>query len=229
MALNPSRTDLADCGSYHPPQAPCRLSLAFAQAAGKFPLRVPEGLRPRPMAATPNSQSEAPAPERILIVEDEQNARQGYEALLLKWGFEVLGVESAEAALERLADFSPNALIADVELPGMNGLELLERLRDAATSSISLRFSSPAKAARIASFPPSSPGPSGISKNLSKAQFCEPCSIGPWDSSAAAARSSRSPANCGKPGASATWWAARSRCRTSCGWWSRSRPRWHRC
>ncbi len=83
------------------------------------------------MAATPNSQSEAPAPERILIVEDEQNARQGYEALLLKWGFEVLGVESAEAALERLADFSPNALIADVELPGMNGLELLERLRDA--------------------------------------------------------------------------------------------------
>jgi len=83
------------------------------------------------MAATSNSQSEAPAPERILIVEDEQNARQGYEALLLKWGFEVLGVESAEAALERLADFSPNALIADVELPGMNGLELLERLRDA--------------------------------------------------------------------------------------------------
>jgi len=83
------------------------------------------------MPATPNSQSEGPAPERILIVEDEENARLGYEALLRKWGFEVLGVGSAEAALERLADFSPHALIADVELPGMNGLDLLERLRDA--------------------------------------------------------------------------------------------------
>ena len=83
------------------------------------------------MAEAPNPQIEAPSPERILIVEDEENARRGYEALLRKWGFEVLGVESAEAALENMPDFAPDALIADVELPGMNGLELLERLRDA--------------------------------------------------------------------------------------------------
>src|SRR5271157_6025080 len=83
------------------------------------------------MAETHNPQIEAPSPERILIVEDEENARRGYEALLRKWGFEVLGVESAEAALENMPDFAPDALIADVELPGMNGLELLERLRDA--------------------------------------------------------------------------------------------------
>jgi DNA-binding NtrC family response regulator len=82
------------------------------------------------MPDTINQQIEPPAPERVLIVEDEDNARQGYEALLRKWGYEVLGVGSAEAALERMPDFSPDALIADVELPGKNGLELLETLRE---------------------------------------------------------------------------------------------------
>ena len=33
--------------------------------------------------------------QRILIVEDEENARKGYEALLRKWDCEVLGVRAA--------------------------------------------------------------------------------------------------------------------------------------
>ncbi|MBI3484919.1 MAG: response regulator [Acidobacteria bacterium] len=45
--------------------------------------------------------------ERILIVEDEANARAGYEALLRKWGCEVLSVASAEEALARIAEFRP--------------------------------------------------------------------------------------------------------------------------
>jgi len=71
-----------------------------------------------------------PAADRILIVEDEENARIGYEALLRKWGYEVLGVGSAEDALARFTEFAPAALIADVELPGMNGLDLLAKLGD---------------------------------------------------------------------------------------------------
>src|ERR1700726_1478285 len=67
-------------------------------------------------------------PDRILIVEDEENARIGYEALLRRWGYEVLGVGSAEDALARFSEFAPAVLIADVELPGMNGLDLLARL-----------------------------------------------------------------------------------------------------
>ena len=69
-----------------------------------------------------------PSPDRVLIVEDEENARLGYEALLRRWGYEVLGVGSAEDALARFSEFAPAALIADVELPGMNGLDLLARL-----------------------------------------------------------------------------------------------------
>ena len=68
--------------------------------------------------------------DRILIVEDEDNARKGYEALLQRWGYEVVGVASAEDALARFSNFQPDTLIADVELPGMNGLDLLRQLGD---------------------------------------------------------------------------------------------------
>ena len=67
---------------------------------------------------------------RILIVEDEENARKGYEALLRKWGCEVLGVESAEEALEALPAFRPAVILADVELPGKDGLTFLRELGD---------------------------------------------------------------------------------------------------
>ena len=66
--------------------------------------------------------------DRVLIVEDEDNARRGYEQLLQRWGCEVLGVSNAEDALAKFATFQPDALIADVELPGMNGLDLLRQL-----------------------------------------------------------------------------------------------------
>ena len=68
------------------------------------------------------------SPLRILIVEDEENARKGYEALLHRWNYEVLGVGSGEDALARMGEFHPGVILADVELPGMNGIELLERL-----------------------------------------------------------------------------------------------------
>src|ERR1700730_8640539 len=66
--------------------------------------------------------------QHILIVEDEENARKGYEALLRKWHCEVLGVGSGEEALAKFQEFSPSVILVDVELPGMNGLDLLGHL-----------------------------------------------------------------------------------------------------
>src|SRR3981189_2245685 len=67
---------------------------------------------------------------RALLVRTRKkhNARKGYEQLLQRWGCEVLGVSNAEDALAKFATFQPDALIADVELPGMNGLDLLKPL-----------------------------------------------------------------------------------------------------
>jgi DNA-binding NtrC family response regulator len=66
--------------------------------------------------------------QRILIVEDEDNARKGYEALLRKWNWDILGVGSGEEALAKFQDYQPDLILADVELPGMNGLDLLAHL-----------------------------------------------------------------------------------------------------
>jgi DNA-binding NtrC family response regulator len=68
--------------------------------------------------------------QRILIVEDEENARKGYEALLHKWNCEVLGVGSSEEGLAKFPEFHPNVILADVELPGMNGLDFVRQLGD---------------------------------------------------------------------------------------------------
>src|SRR5258708_28644540 len=68
--------------------------------------------------------------DRILVVEDEDNARRGYELMLKGWGYEVLGCPSAEEVLARYNEFRPAALLADIGLPGMNGLELLGKLGD---------------------------------------------------------------------------------------------------
>jgi DNA-binding NtrC family response regulator len=65
---------------------------------------------------------------RILIVEDEENARKGYEAVLRKWNCDVLGVGTGEEALAKFPEFSPDVILVDVELPGMNGLDLLGHL-----------------------------------------------------------------------------------------------------
>src|ERR1700686_5099046 len=80
------------------------------------------------MAEATRFETTKPSPDRVLIVEDEENARLGYEALLRRWGFEVLGVSSAEDGLAKFSEFAPAVLIADVELPGMNGLDLAARL-----------------------------------------------------------------------------------------------------
>src|SRR4029077_13374431 len=101
----------------------CRAGLAFLLPAGRF--RSPKGIMQKDQNKTT---------DRVLIVEDEENARRGYEALLQKWGLEVLGVSSAEDALGRFSDYHPAVLIADVELPGMDGLSLVERLRDELSS-----------------------------------------------------------------------------------------------
>jgi len=55
--------------------------------------------------------------DRVLIVEDEDNARKGYEQLLQRWGCDVVGVGTGRGARE-ICELQPDTLIADVELPG---------------------------------------------------------------------------------------------------------------
>lgn len=72
---------------------------------------------------------QAPIALRVLFVDDEPLLRGPTCELLAQTGYEVVEAEDGVAALEKLhADGSFDAIITDVRMPRMNGIELLERV-----------------------------------------------------------------------------------------------------
>jgi two-component system, NtrC family, nitrogen regulation response regulator NtrX len=65
----------------------------------------------------------------VLVVDDEAGIRQSLTHVLEDEGYRVTAVESGEACLDFLAKGSCDVLLLDVWLPGMDGLETLERIR----------------------------------------------------------------------------------------------------
>jgi two-component system OmpR family response regulator/two-component system response regulator QseB len=68
---------------------------------------------------------------RLLIVEDDALLGAGLRAALGKWGFTVTWVRLGGAALDLLASEEFVAMVLDIGLPDVNGLEVLRRLRAA--------------------------------------------------------------------------------------------------
>ena len=64
----------------------------------------------------------------ILVIDDDDQLRRSFEKLLTEEGYQVLSAASAEAGLQVATDRSPDLVILDIRLPGMNGLEAFERL-----------------------------------------------------------------------------------------------------
>lgn len=67
---------------------------------------------------------------RVLVADDEANARRALEILLRKLGCEVFSAPDAKAALDILTQTPVDLLITDLNMPGMSGLELLTALRN---------------------------------------------------------------------------------------------------
>ena len=68
--------------------------------------------------------------QRILIADDDPSTLTGLRALLTAWGYEVETAVNGRAALEKIASAQPAAVITDVVMPVMSGLELLDAVRD---------------------------------------------------------------------------------------------------
>jgi DNA-binding NtrC family response regulator len=66
---------------------------------------------------------------RILVVDDEANARTALAELLRDEGFQVETAADGFKALPKLEEFSPAVLLTDLRMPGMDGLELMRRAR----------------------------------------------------------------------------------------------------
>jgi len=67
---------------------------------------------------------------KILIVDDEPAQREMLAGFLKKRDFEVRAASGGVQALEKYSDFFAPLVITDMKMPDMNGLELLEKLRD---------------------------------------------------------------------------------------------------
>ena len=65
---------------------------------------------------------------RVWVVDDDQSVRWVLEQALAQAGIETRSFERAELLLDALGDDTPDVLITDVRMPGMDGLTLLDRL-----------------------------------------------------------------------------------------------------
>jgi two-component system, NtrC family, response regulator AtoC len=64
----------------------------------------------------------------ILIIDDDDSLRKSFHKLLSEEGYTANGAASGEAGLEIVRNQTPDLVIVDVRLPGMNGLETFEAI-----------------------------------------------------------------------------------------------------
>ncbi|MGA3073959.1 MAG: sigma-54 dependent transcriptional regulator [Bryobacteraceae bacterium] len=65
---------------------------------------------------------------RILVVEDDASERSDLADMVAAFGFQVATAADGREALEKLASFPANAILTDLMMPGVDGVELLKEL-----------------------------------------------------------------------------------------------------
>jgi len=73
-------------------------------------------------------------PTTILVVDDELGIRQALERFLKRLGYRVILAEHGAAALERIAADRPAAMLSDIRMPNMTGVELVPKALAAAAN-----------------------------------------------------------------------------------------------
>jgi two-component system response regulator HydG len=67
---------------------------------------------------------------RILVVDDEETARRALEQLLQQDGYEIKTAADGALAIQVAAEFAPDIVVTDLEMPKMGGIALLKHLRE---------------------------------------------------------------------------------------------------
>jgi two-component system CheB/CheR fusion protein len=71
----------------------------------------------------------APSMLRILVVDDWPDSIMSLQLLLQQWGYEARVAADGPTALEMNDRFKPDVMILDIDMPGMDGYEVAQRLR----------------------------------------------------------------------------------------------------
>lgn len=86
---------------------------------------------------TPNSQAARGVPEngvlhtrRVLLVDDDRDTVVSLMVVLRDEGFDVRGVHDGREALDAIAEFDPDMVVADIAMPGMSGWEFARNVRE---------------------------------------------------------------------------------------------------
>ncbi len=74
----------------------------------------------------PNPDPQGPA-TTVLVVDDEEGIRQALDRFLTRLGYKVLQAASAAEALDRQAEAQPQAMLSDIRMPNMSGVELVPK------------------------------------------------------------------------------------------------------
>jgi CheY-like chemotaxis protein len=97
-------------------------------------METSEGERARLTNVGKTSQSRAQAPEplrdlRVLVVDDELDARELFHSMLTQYGAEVKVCASAAEALQTLDEWRPDVLVSDIGMPREDGYEFMKKVR----------------------------------------------------------------------------------------------------
>ncbi len=68
--------------------------------------------------------------KRILLVDDEEGIQLLYREEFEEEGFEVISCYNGVEALEKFSQDPPDLVILDINMPGMNGIEVLRRMKE---------------------------------------------------------------------------------------------------
>ncbi|HEX7891530.1 MAG TPA: PAS domain-containing protein [Ramlibacter sp.] len=95
----------------------------------EFLIRVPLLQSDAPLAETGRQPARPAMLRRVLVVDDNVDAATSLAALLSHEGHEVRVAHGGEEALMLAFEFEPEAVLLDIGMPGMNGLEVARELR----------------------------------------------------------------------------------------------------
>lgn len=84
---------------------------------------------------------------RVLVVDDEPETLELVSLTLRSAGADVVEASGAEAALAKLDAHVPHVILSDLQMPGLDGYELMRRLRDRPSAPVAVALSASASLA----------------------------------------------------------------------------------
>ncbi len=104
--------------------------VALATLYGESALALMRSAQEAPLGATPSPAEPATrAAPLVLVVDDSLTVRRVTQRLLVREGYRVVLAKDGLDALERLAEERPQVVLSDIEMPRMDGFDLVRNLR----------------------------------------------------------------------------------------------------